>query len=165
MMRPTPHATGRTRTVLRALLGWLLIGALVISSSFSVHAHAFQPGHGGTLQASQDIDVAPDQQPLGDVSDDGCHCACQHFSGTVVPFAFLNPTIAPAARIVARLPATITHPPAASHPPPIAWPHKRGRPTHTCRIAGNSRVSCVRVSGQMVRRRYWQWVRLSSRSP
>ena len=120
MMRSTPHATGRTGTVLRALLAWLVVGALVISSSFSVHAHAFHPGHDGTSQAFQDIDLASDGQPYGDVADDGCHCACQHFSGTVVPFAFLNPSIAPAARVVASLPATITHPPAASHPPPIA---------------------------------------------
>jgi hypothetical protein len=97
-----------------------VVGALVISSAFSVHAHAFQPGHGGTLQASQDIDSASDGQPYGDVADDGCHCACQHFSGTVVPFATLNPNIAPAARVVANLPATITHLPAAAHPPPIA---------------------------------------------
>jgi hypothetical protein len=114
------HIAGRTGTVLRAVLAWLVIGALVLSSAFSVHAHAFHPGHGGTPWASQDTDLTSDEQPSGDLAEPECHCACQHFGGIFVPFAFLQPIIAPAARIVAVLSPVITSPPAAPHPPPIA---------------------------------------------
>ena len=112
------HIQGRTGTFLRAVLAWLVIGALVLSSAFSVHAHAFLPG--GTLQASQDAAQASDEQPSGDLAECGCHCACQHFGGVFVPFAILHTIFAPAARIVAVLSPVITSPPAAPHPPPIA---------------------------------------------
>jgi hypothetical protein len=114
------HIQDGTGTVLRAVLAWVVIGVLVLSSAFSVHAHAFHPGHGGTLWVSQDTDLTSDEQPSGDLAERDCHCACQHFGGISVPFAILPPIFTPAARIVAVLSPVITSPPAAPHPPPIA---------------------------------------------
>jgi hypothetical protein len=64
----------------RALLSWLVIIALVLSSAFSIKSHSYE--HALSAQATMQTSDAPCDDDAG-AGEHACHCACQHFGGVL----------------------------------------------------------------------------------
>ena len=109
---------GKSGFALRTLVTWFAITALILSSTFSVKVHAYEPEtRTATLQGA--AAGAPCENG-SDTDAHSCHCVCQHFSGLTTPAFLIAAPDHSAAPFVAVADVGIPIPPSAPRRPPKA---------------------------------------------
>jgi hypothetical protein len=105
----------------RTLFRLFLVGALLVTSAFSVRAHDCATAHGSAAHAiEQTADGTSDEPPSGTATDHACHCACQHFNGLITIAEWLPEPLLAAGKVEAGYSEPVPNSPATPRRPPKA---------------------------------------------
>jgi hypothetical protein len=114
------HKRAKAGFGLRIAGTWLLIAALILSSTFSINADCYK-GEQGTfvLLLLQIPEIPPSGDDAGEAGHHACHCVCQHFGGVILATCLLSwPGHPDVPLAVAEMGSPIS--PATPHRPPKA---------------------------------------------
>jgi hypothetical protein len=105
----------------RTLFRLFLVGALLLTSAFSVKAHDCASAHGSAAQAIEQIaGGTPDEPSSGTDADHACHCTCQHFTGLIIIAEWMPEPFLAASKVEAGYSGPVPSSPATPHRPPKA---------------------------------------------